>query len=196
MKNKKTSILIILFLSSVISCKKDDNKKVKFGWTRNGSVYFYDQYKGPSVVKNYFKLAIYDNRFYQNDINASVYMDILNRNFIVKKGGLFGLACEECNFGFFSCSRKFEFLYTPNSPSLNQEIPQFGCGRKPDYNTLIVKIDTTISVPYGTFNTYVMQHKNGDKSYWNADNGIIMYEKVDIRDSRTILETFKLSRKE
>ena len=196
MNYQKVSIIVMLLLSSMISCKKDDNHKVKFGWAKNGSVYFYDQYKGSSIVKNYFKLAIYNGRFFQNDIGASVNMDIVEGDFIVKKGGLFGLACEECSFGFFGCSREFEFLYAPNSPLLNQEIPQYSCGRTPDYNTRIIKIDTMISVPYGTFNTYVMQHKNGDKSYWNADNGIIMYEKVDYRDSRTVLETFKLSRKE
>ncbi len=186
----------MLLLSTIVSCKKDDNHKIKFGWTKNGSVYFYDQYKGSSVTKDYLKLAIYDDEFFQNDVAASTYMDILDRHFVVKKGGLFGLACEECNFGFFSCSRKFEFLYTPNAPSLNQELPQYGCGRTPDYNTRIIKIDTIISVPYGTFNTYIMKHRNGDKSYWNADSGIIMYEKVDFKDSRTVVETFKLSRKQ
>lgn len=194
MITKQTYIIGIFILCVLYSCKKDDNDKVKFGWAKNGKTFFYDQYKGSGVVKDYLRLAIYDNEFFQDNVAASTYMDILDRHFVIKKGGLFGLACEECNFGFFSCLSKFEFLYAPNAPSLNQELPQYGCGRTPYYNTRIIKVDTVVSVPLGTFKTYVMLHQNGDKSYWNADNGIILYEKVDYRDNRTVLETFKLSR--
>src|SRR5687767_1577391 len=89
-------------LCVVFSCKKDDNNKVKFGWAKNGKTFFYDQYKGSAILKEYLKIAIWDNQFFQNDVAASTYMDILDRNFVVKKGGLFGLACEDCGFGFFS----------------------------------------------------------------------------------------------
>lgn len=41
-----------------------------------------------------------------------------------------------------------------------------------------------------------MRHQFGDKSYWNADHGLIMYEKVDYRDRKTVVETYKLARKQ
>ncbi|AHJ96931.1 hypothetical protein Hsw_1336 [Hymenobacter swuensis DY53] len=34
-----------------------------------------------------------------------------------------------------------------------------------------------MTVPKGTFKTYIMRYENGDKSYWNADEGLIMYER-------------------
>jgi len=196
MKIQKVLFIGMFILSEIISCKKDDSRKAKFGWAKNGKTFFYDQYKGSTIVKDYLKLGIRDNKFFQNGIAASTYMDILDRQFVVKKDGLFGLACEECGFGFFSCSSKFEFLYAPNSPSLNQEIPQYGCGRDAYHNTRIIKADTAVTVPLGRFNTYIMLHENGDRSYWNAEKGIIMYEKVDYRDSKNILEAFKLSKTE
>jgi hypothetical protein len=180
-----------ILLAVIISCKKDDTRKAKFSWVKNGKAFIYDQYKGSTIVHDYLKIVISDNQFFQNDVAASSYMDVLDRHFVVKKEGLFGLACEDCSFG---CLGEFEFLYAPNAPSLNQEISQYGCGRDVDYNIKIIKVDTPVTVPLGTFNTYIMLHENGDRSYWNADEGIIMYEKVDFRDRRKLVETFKLSK--
>jgi hypothetical protein len=36
--------------------------------------------------------------------------------------------------------------------------------------------DTIITVPAGTFHTFCLLQANGDKSYWNRDLGIILYE--------------------
>lgn len=184
----------------LISCKKDDNNivsdKVKFGWAKNGKKLYYDQYKGANIVKDYLKLAISDNRFFQNDVASSDYMDIFDKDFIIKKEGLFGLACVDCSVGLFSCYNTFEFLYAPNTPLLDQKIPQYDCGRDSYYNIEIKNTDTVVSVPFGTFHTYAMLHQNGDRSYWNADNGIILYEKMDYRDRTILAETFELNRVE
>lgn len=193
--------LIALFLfCMLISCKKNNNVKVndiiKFGWAKNGKKLYYDQYKGSNIVKDYLKLTISDNRFFQNDVASSDYMDIVDKGFVIKKEGLFGLACVDCSMGLFSCYNTFEFLYAPNAPSHTQEIHQYSCGRDSYYNIQIIKIDTIVSVSFGTFNTYVMLHENGDKSYWNADNGIILYERMDYRDRTTLAETYKLNRVE
>ena len=186
----KLTAIIILFCSIHIGCKKENN----FSWAKNGKIFYYDQYKGSNIVKDYIQLAIYDNQFFQNNVAAPLPMDILDRKFVIKKNGLFGLACEDCSIGYFTCGKEFEFLYAPNSPSLNQQIPQYSCGRIPSYNIQIINVDTTISVPLGIFKTYVMLHYYGDRSYWSTDNGLIMYEKVDRNNRATISETYKLTR--
>lgn len=186
----------VIIFSTLVSCTKDENNKEEFSWAQNGKTFFYDRYEGSDTVKDYLKLAIFDNQFFQNDVAASVYMDILDRPFTIKKGGLFGQACEDCDIGFFGCSKKFAFLYAPNAPAINQQLPYFDCGKTSEYNIKILNTDTIINVPMGIFHTYIMLHYQGDKSYWNANSGIIMYEKINYTDNRIVIDTFKLSRVE
>ncbi len=93
--------------------------------------------------------------------------------------------------GIPSCGKRFEFLYAPNAPRLNQELPQYGCSRNPGRANTIIQTQSVVTVPRGTYTTYVMLHELGHKSYWNPDEGLIMYEKyVD----GALLFTLKLNR--
>ena len=178
----------------VSSCKKAENKK-KFDWVRPGNKMYYDYYTPIDTVKDFRYLEIFSNRFYELDpTNASVYeamFYIIQRDLVIKKDGLYGLACKSC--GFLGCAGEFEYLYAPNVPTLNQEIPQYGCSTTADsYKIKIIEINKSITVPKGTFNTYVMLHRNGDKSYWDPDNGLIMYDRYKCDGS--LIGSLKLSR--
>ena len=184
-----TMLFVILF-----SCKKEENKK-KFEWVRPGNKMYYDYYTSTDTTKDFRYLEIFANRFHELDpSNANSYetmFQIIDRDLVVKKGGLYGLACKSC--GFFGCVGEFEYLYAPNVPSLNQEIPQYGCSETADsYKIKIIEINKNITVPKGTFSTYVMLHENGDKSYWNPDEGLIMYDRYEYDGS--LIGSLKLSR--
>lgn len=166
----------------------------KFDWVATGNKLYYDYYRTTDTLRD-FRLLLIANRFYEQDpANSSSYQlmfRILARDFVVKKGGLYGIACESC--GFLGCSGKFEFLYAPNKASLNQELPLYGCSRTPySFKNKIVEVDKVVTVPKGTFTTYVMLHENGDKSYWNADEGLIMYDRYDFNGS--FIGSLKLNR--
>jgi hypothetical protein len=186
---KKILHLLLLPIVLATSCKKDVNDKVEFKWAKNGTLLFYDQYKNSVIAKDYLKILIIDNRFLQN----GTYMKILDTEFKIKKGGLYGLYCYD---HYCYCIPNQEFLYAPNQPYINQELPQYSCGTTPDFINKIIAVDTVVTVPMGTYKTYIMQHYNGDKSYWNANDGLIMYDKVDFTNRTTVIETFKLNRVE
>jgi len=184
----------VLFAILLYSCKKEENKK-KFDWVQEGNKMYYDYCTPTDTIKDFRYLQIVAQRFSEQDpSNSSFYetmFQIIDRDLVVKKGGLYGLACESC--GFFGCVGEFEYLYAPNVPTLNQEIPQYGCSKTArDYKIKIIEINKTITVPKGTFNTYVMLHENGDKSYWNADEGIIMYDRYEYDGS--LIGSLKLSK--
>lgn len=171
---------ILIFLSS---CHKEKSEGYKFSWTKIGTKLYYDYYTNNDTLKDYRLLTVgtlHTTGFFVEEAPASPFpssfpllFHILENEFKIKKDGLYGIACKYCR-GL--CLSDFEFLYAPNQPSLNQKIPVYGCDANIYYNNTIIARDTVVIVPWGTFKTYVMRHSNGDKSYWNPDEGLIMYE--------------------
>ncbi len=191
MRLKYILILGLLLAGLFTSCNKDENKKAGFGALSEGAVLFFDKYDGSDIKVDYYSITVAD-RLYQagEGTSTSGLMNIIDTEIAIKRGGLYGLAYENCNM---FAVKKFEFLYAPNKATLNQELLQYSCGREITHRNKIIKVDTLVTVPMGVFNTYVMQHKEGDKSYWNADKGLVMYERID-RATQTIKETYKLNR--
>jgi hypothetical protein len=178
------------------SCAKDDNQKIKFGWAKEGTRLVYDYYTATDTIPNYRELYISD-RFMEsapgNQDSYELLFHLISREFKVKRGGLYGVECSECRgFGLLGCPNKFDFLFAPNAATLNQELPVYGCGEKIDGINKVVEVDRRVEVPWGTFNTYVILQYNGDRSYWNAAEGLIMYETTDHRGNH--VGTLKLSR--
>lgn len=58
---------------------------------------------------------------------------------------------------------------------------------------LLLVADTVITIPMGTFTTYIIVHENGDKSYWNADEGLLMYQ-IANRPYRGFLKLNRITR--
>lgn len=184
---RKVILLLSVILSALFhSCHKDKNDQVKFGWVKGGTRLYYDYYSPTDTIRDCRYLLIFASRFMEKNPsgtdNFGMLFDVPDRDIVVKKGGLYGLACENCDMGPLVCLNEFEFLYAPNAPSPNQKIPVYGCGRTPRGHNRIITVDTTITVPMGTFRTYVMQHYAfGDRSYWNPNVGLIQYDNYDGR---------------
>ena len=112
--NRILSYSVVTVLIFFFSCTKDDNNKVRFGWLKSGNKLYYDYFTKTDTLKDFRDLLVY-NKFYEEDpARSSSYQlmfRILDRDFIVKKGGLYGKACENC--GLLGCIDEFEFLYAP-----------------------------------------------------------------------------------
>lgn len=200
---KMRSLSIVLFFISLSSCNKGTeviNKVYKFGWAKTGNKLYYDYYTATDTLKDYRYLSIYNfssKTAFREEIpkydtgtffNNPLFFRILDRGFVIKEDGLYGIGCESC--GFFGCSQPFEFIYAPNQPVLYQNLPLFGCSNRSGSSNTVTAIDTTVTIPMGTFKTYILEHSNGDKSFWSPEDGIIIYEAVN-DDNRGI---FKLNR--
>jgi hypothetical protein len=202
---QKTLILsVVLLFVSLFSCHKrieEINKVYKFGWAKAGNKLYYDYYTTTDTLEDYRYLSIYSfnsKTSCREEIpnydttslssNTLFFYYILNRDFVIKEDGLYEIGCEDC--GFLGCSGAFEFLYAPNIPDLYQELPLFSCSLRSRSSNIVIATDSTVTVPMGTFKTYVLEHSNGDKSFWSPDSGIIMYEVVNGNNKGT----FKLNR--
>ncbi len=166
-----TVILVFIFNS----CKKDPNNEIKYAWATNGTKLYYDRYTEIDTIKNSLTFTIIDNIF-TGQASPSIILNVLDDKFKIKKGGLYGIACDECSIGYFGCLSTFDFLYLPNAASLNQKLPVYSCRDKADYSNEVVELNKTITVPQGTYETFVLKSDDGDVSYWNADYGLIMYD--------------------
>jgi hypothetical protein len=185
------SVLLVWFLTS---CDKD-NTSTKFGWLKQGNKLYYDYYTATDTLPDYRYLSI-ENRIREKSPASATFYQLLirtlNSDFVVKKGGLYGLACADC--GPLGCAQEFDFLYAPTKPYINQKLPEYSCSRTPNaYANTILVADTVITVPMGTFTAYVMVHENGDKSYWNADEGLLMYQ-IANRPNRGFLKLNRITR--
>lgn len=163
-----------------MSCTKEQRT---FGWVRTGTKLYYDYYTLSDTTRD-FRSLIIAGRFYEEfpggGLGNQYLFRILDRDIKVKYDGLYGMACEDCGWGIITCMTKFEFLYAPNKPYLNQEIEEYGCGRTPLATNRIIEVNKEVTVPYGKYTCYVMLHDNGDRSYWNPDSGLIMYDRYDM----------------
>lgn len=161
-----------------------------------GNKLFYDYYTATDTSRNfrYIEVANSLKEVDPTNIGGSfeIVSDIYIKYLVIKSDGLYGLACEDCGMGILTCLTKFEFLYAPSVPHSNQEIPLYSCGRSPYKENKIIETNRTVTVPKGTFNTYVILHKNYGKSYWDPEKGLIMYDKYDINGN--FIGSLKLSR--
>lgn len=185
----RLTFLIVILTFIFNSCKKDPNNEIKYAWATNGTKLFYDRYTETDTIKNSLTFTIKDNTFI-GQANPSIMINVLESKFKIKKGGLYGIDCDNCpNSGFFYCLTTTDFLYLPNSASLNQKLPVYSCGDI-YYSNEVIGLNKTLIVPQGTYITFVLKSDNGDLSYWNADYGLIMYE--TIRSNEKII--YKLSK--
>jgi hypothetical protein len=94
--------------------------------------------------------------------------------------------------------RSFDYLAIPAAPAPGMRIPQFRCERDIAGYHQILNADTTITVPAGTYPAFSLRLLNGDRSFWNRDIGMIMYERYepDSTAQLKLLGTYKLNRVE
>lgn len=191
--------ILYAILSAVLmiaaSCDKGVLGKKKFGWLDEGTKLYYDYYTPAGTRTDVRRLLIGSRIFEQELANSDVHelmFRVLDRDFIVKRDGLYGVACESCGMGIITCLSEFEFLYAPNKARQNQELREYDCGRDSYSINKIIEVDKTVTVPKGTFKTYVILHPNGDRSYWNPDEGLIQYDRYNYNGA--FIGSLKLNR--
>lgn len=195
MKNFICLAGLMLLMTCGLEVEFNNNSDIKFDWVKEGSKLYYDYYTSQDTIPDFRYLKIKDGFDEGTDSSGSYYLvfHILDRKLRVKRDGLYGLACESCKISLLGCLSNFEFLYVPSTPILDQELTVYGCERKPYYSNKVIETSVTVTVPMGTFNTYIILHSNGDRSYWSPDDGLIMYEKYN-KSGGTLIGTLKLNR--
>jgi hypothetical protein len=180
------------------ACDKDSSNK-PFGWVRSGTRLYYDFYGAQDTIRDVRYLAINpDNKVlniqeYKPNTNGltPLFGQFSDIDVKVEPKGLYERICGSCSFG--SCISMSDYMVVPKKPFLYQELITYSCGSSSNGTNYIMNTDTTLTVPMGTFTVYVMQHPDGDKSYWNAREGLIMYE-VRNQDRTAWRGTLRLNR--
>ncbi|EMR01771.1 hypothetical protein [Cesiribacter andamanensis] len=164
-----------------------------FPWLRQGNRLYYDYYTAQDTIRDFRYLEVGKKLLEKTDSGSFRHVfTLLGREWELGKEGLYGTACTSCEISIVSCMSKFNFLYAPIRPVLQQELPAYSCGKNPDYQNQIVALSRQLHVPMGTYSTYAMLHPSGDISYWSPEHGLIQYEKYNA--AGVLQATLKLNR--
>jgi hypothetical protein len=175
-------LILIILLAAFSTCKKDKiSVNPEFKWFTDGKVFHYDYYTATGIQRDYLSIAVAGDMLLPNIDPAKapqVSLENIYGHYVVKIDGLYATAPTECSLeSFFTVT--FSYLYAPDNPVTNQQIPVYLCQKQIDYNMVILATNQSVVVPQGTFNTYIIQYQNNDKGYWDPGNGLIMYETHD-----------------
>lgn len=187
-------------------CKKEEPAAVPPAtWFSKYHYFHYDCSRDTQNIPDYRILSVIDDPstqdavfFYEHpgDTSASSWEQTFgffgNGTFINKTDGLYQQACTDCGAGLLCWT--FDYLAIPANVQSGDAVQLYGCGHKEHGRNQIVNTDTIINVPAGTYHTFCILHPGGDKSYWNRDIGIIMYEQYehDLSQPFKLLATLKL----
>lgn len=176
--------LALLCAASIVSCKKTTLSPP--AWFGSHSRFYYDYTTDTSYTPDYRLLTVGKEPsagelfFYETPVDtgttswAEIFQIFGNGVLKTMADGLYSHAATDCSMGLLNSS--FDFLSIPANPKTGNALPQYGCGHSDaGYNTVSVA-DTVITVPAGTYHTFCLLHDNGDRSYWNRNIGIIMYD--------------------
>ena len=194
-------VVIVLFLSMLLfpSCEKRLVFWKKFKWVDKGWLFYYDYYTPTDTIRDARTLTVNDG-FQENAPGNPNYFQhyfrLTEQDVKVKKDGLHALELVHCSgMGIVSSRTKFSYLYAPDKADLNQPLQEYSCERIPySHTNMVIEVNKKITVPDGTFSTYVIRHFNGDRSYWDPDHGIIMYDRYD--QNGVLIGSLKLNRVE
>lgn len=170
------------------SCRKDkiDESELAFPWVQLGHSLSYS-YDTPNVsIENALTINVgefvsgeYQKlRFeygYKNDIALS--LPIVGTNFYVFRDecGLKTSRIIAGAFTLFPITKRH--IRVPKIPVLNDEYPDYYNEDSYHVSYLVVEESIEITVPAGTFDTYVLyDSKNMIKEYWNEQKGLIKIE--------------------
>lgn len=198
MKNTPFTLILLLLILLFNACKKEKAVITEFKWVANKNTFHYDRYFNAGIQKDFRSLEIFSDDYggyqflepFDSTAQRSYFYENVYGRYVVKADGLYKLTRNDCGFEDF-LGFTFDVLFAPNNPVLGQQIPVYYCKNNLYYSININAVSQPVSVPYGTFNTYVMQFKNGDKGYMDPNNGLIMYIAVD--SFKKTVDTLKLS---
>lgn len=196
---RPSALVAAFLLLGCAACNKDGSNK-PFGWVRSGNRLYYDFYGVQDTVPDFRYLEINREDKHYNilecmpgstALSPPLFGQLYDIDVKVESKGLYELVVSTCGLG--PTVGQTDYLYAPKKPFLYQEIPAYTCASSTNSSNYIVNADTTLTVPMGTFKVYIMQHRGGDKSYWNVQEGLIMYE-VRNRYRTTWRGTLRLNR--
>lgn len=185
-------ILMILF---IVSCDNDDENK-NFTWFVNGKRFYYDLQTDTGFFENNRYIEIIDKKFVEKILNPSMtgnsYFKLTNNTLEVKKEGLFGTACKECDFfSVLPCSNKFDYTILPLSPVINMKLPEIMCGENVIRNKTIITINQKVTLANRTYNCTIIYDDWGYNEFWDINIGLIKYE---ILKNDSIITTLTLNK--
>jgi hypothetical protein len=200
----KTSVLflfcLVLFISSCRKTQQPSQPNPEFKWFTNGTTFYYDLYTSSGIKKNYEALSVVKNSYTNNlslvesipaDTGEFVYLENLQGQYVVKSDGLYAITVVTCEYHIDQYPT-FTSQFLPNNPTVNQQIPVYYCQGDVIDTVNVLALNQTVTIPYGTFNTYVMQYQYGTKGYWDPNTGLIMFEIFD--NNGNLSGTLKLGR--
>ena len=184
--NTKPFLNIFLTMGLIIgfaSCKKDSSNPPL--WFTTHSRFYYDVSTDTSVLPSHLLdvgpgFTANELFFYETAVDTSItsysqYFQIFGNGLLKpREDGLYSTASSSCGFGPSLSS--FDYLNIPADAKTGASITQYRCGHNIAGDNRILNEDTIISVPAGTYHTFCILHPNSDRSYWNRETGIIMYE--------------------
>ena len=204
----KPSICIstTLILTLLISCCLYDNStsiETSYQWVKLGNKLNYDLITDTATIPSYRQLEIIinpgnsnlrfrENNIYDNDNNTTYFLLMdLDYNVYPAEDGLYTSVCVNCGW---DCFFGFNYLKAPKNPTLNQMLPEYFCKDEVETMYKTITVDTIISVPLGTYKTFVLQDTSSfKKEYWNPDKGLIRLDFFN-RTSNKLTESFVLSK--
>jgi hypothetical protein len=179
---------ILLFICSCKKTEQQSEPNSAFKWFANGTNFHYDLYTSSGIIKNYETLSVVKNSYTGNldltesaqtdTIGGSLYFEDLQGEYVVKSDGLYAITVATCEYHIVDYPT-FTSQFLPNNPKVGQQIPVYFCQGDVVDTINVLALNQSVTVPYGTFNTYVMQYNYGQKGYWDPNTGLVMYERFD-----------------
>ena len=193
-KNFKKLKYLIIIPFVLLGCKKDIEKFIAFSdWIKDGNYSIFKCYNSlpPGTADS---LTI---KFSYREVEKDFYMEYLywggvdSINYI--GGHCYVTISSEGLFKGWSCETSAgDQLLAPCKPKLNQTWIYYNCFNDFIGQFRIVDIDKEISIPAGTFNTFVIRDTYYNRNaYYNLKYGIIKLESV-ASDNSTVLSSFDL----
>ena len=188
MRPIKTLIGIMLTISLPLlqNCGLDiEETDTNFKWVVQGNTLTYDLRMADQKISDYRILEIVENPgIRDNMIFKEVIPDVpddpYDGNAVLRifshvyrlDNGLHTTACFKC--GVTPCMSVINYLKVPATPATDQSIPDYVCGDQIYTYDVILSTDSLITVPFGQFNTFVINDTMGRSiKFWNESEGLI-----------------------
>ncbi len=178
-------LLTMELMAGFVSCKKEaDNPPA---WFTTHSRFYYDVSTDTSALPGHvlyvdpvdpFGATVLS--FIEQPVDTPItsyfeYFRQINGILRPRADGLYRSAAKVCGL-VGPISDLFYYLTIPADVQTGTSITQYACGHDVAGYNKILNADTIITVPAGTYHTFCVLHPNNDRSYWNRETGIIMYE--------------------
>lgn len=190
---KQNTLIRVLFGFSFLffaeSCGLDIKEDFSnYPWVKEGNILTYDLVVSNSRLEEKLRIEILEDPGIRDNLTFRKYYESFDLDTPLIGATFFlmhhvyrmsdGLHTTTCNGCVNPCLSVFNFLQVPARPILNQEIPEYSCDHSIFKSDFVISIDSLITVPHGTYETFVIQDTlMNTYSFWNEKIGLI---RIDI----------------